>query len=63
MRLRRLIQAVSVYHVKIAEYMDYMGIKKKLIELEKKDENLVKRGPIQNKLIESKHEAAEVAHN
>ena len=41
MRLRSLIQAASVYQVKLAEYLDYRGIEAKLVELDEKYEKLV----------------------
>jgi hypothetical protein len=46
MRLRSLIQAASVYQVKIAEYINYRGIEKKLVELERKYSDLVKRDSV-----------------
>ena len=42
-RLRSLIQAASVYQVKFAEYVDYRGIEKRLVELGRKFEELNKR--------------------
>ena len=42
-RLRSLVQAASVYQVKFAEYLDYRGIEKKLVELERKYQELVNR--------------------
>ena len=57
MRLRSLIQAASVYQVKFAEYLDYRGIEKKLIELERKYAELVKREPVrEEKPVEGKQE-------
>ena len=41
-RLRSIIQAVSVYQVKIAEYMDYRGIEAKLVDLDEKYARLVR---------------------
>jgi Xaa-Pro aminopeptidase len=41
MRLRAIIQAASVYQIKLAEYLDYRGIEAKLIELDEKYEKLV----------------------
>jgi hypothetical protein len=41
-RLRSIIQAASVYQVKIAEYMDYRGIEAKLIDLDEKYARLVR---------------------
>jgi hypothetical protein len=41
MRLRAIIQATSVYQIKLAEYLDYRGIEAKLIELDEKYEKLV----------------------
>jgi len=43
MRLRSLIQASSAYQVKFAEYVDYRGLEKHLIELERKYSEIVKR--------------------
>ena len=43
MRLRSLIQASSAYQVKFAEYVDYRGLEKELIELERKYSEIVKR--------------------
>jgi hypothetical protein len=59
MRLRNLIQAASVYQVKFAEYLDYRGTEKWLIELERKYRELVKREPVQNKPVETKQESIE----
>ena len=42
-RLRNLIQAASVYQVKFAEYVDYRGIEKHLIQLDRKYEELNKK--------------------
>lgn len=56
MRLRSLIQAASVYQVKFAEYLDYRGLEKRLIELTKKYEALAKREPSQHKPVEDKQE-------
>lgn len=44
-RLRSLIQATSVYQVKFAEYVDYRGIEKHLIQLDRKYEELNKKEP------------------
>ncbi len=41
-RLRSIIQAASVYQVKIAEYMDHRGIEAKLIDLDEKYARLVR---------------------
>ena len=43
MRLRSLIQASSAYQVKFAEYLDYRGLEKELIELGRKYREIVKR--------------------
>ena len=43
MRLRTLIQTSSLYQKRIAEYMDYRGLEKELVELHEKYEELVKR--------------------
>lgn len=58
LRLRGLIQAASVYQVKFAEYLDYRGIEKRLVELTKKYEALVKREPAPDKPVEDKQEPA-----
>ena len=42
-RLRCLIQTSSLYQKRIAEYMDYRGTEKWLIELEEKYDGVVKR--------------------
>ena len=42
-RLRCIIQAAGAYQVKVAEYMDYRGIERELVELAEKYEELVKR--------------------
>lgn len=60
MRLRSLIQAASVYQVKFAEYLDYRGTEKRLIELERKYRELVKREPVQDKPAETKQETIEI---
>ncbi len=46
MRLRSLVQAASVYQVKYAEYVDYRGLEKELIEVRKKISQLIKRKEI-----------------
>lgn len=56
LRLRDLIRAASVYQVKFAEYLDYRGIEKRLVELTRKYEALVKREPVQDKPVENKQE-------
>ncbi|MGE5532786.1 MAG: GcrA family cell cycle regulator [Bacillota bacterium] len=56
LRLRSLIQAASLYQVKFAEYIDYRGTEKRLVELNRKYEELVRREPVQNKPIETKQE-------
>ena len=43
MRLRSLIQTSSLYQKRIAEYIDYRGTEKWLIELNEKYEAIVKR--------------------
>ena len=43
MRLRSHIQATVVYQVRIAEYVNYRGLEKGLVELEEKYEELAKR--------------------
>jgi hypothetical protein len=43
LRLRSLIQAASMYQMKLAEYIDYRGIEAKLIDLEAKYEKLLKK--------------------
>jgi hypothetical protein len=43
MRLRTLIQTSCLYQKRIAEYMDYRGLEKELVELHEKYEELVKR--------------------
>ena len=43
MRLRCLIQTSSLYQKRIAEYMDYRGTEKWLIELAEKYDGVVKR--------------------
>jgi hypothetical protein len=43
MRLRTLIQTSGLYQKRIAEYMDYRGLEKELVELSEKYEELVKR--------------------
>ena len=60
MRLRSLIQAASIYQVKVAEYMDYRGLEKDLLEWKNKYHDLAKRKPIQDKLVETKQEPVEV---
>ena len=42
-RLRCLIQTSSLYQKRIAEYMDYRGTEKWLIDLEEKYDGVVKR--------------------
>ena len=42
-RLRSLIQATGAYQVRFAEYVNYRGLEKGLVELEEKYEELVKR--------------------
>ena len=59
LRLRSLIQAASVYQVKFAEYVDYRGIEKGLLELSRKYEALVERDPVQDKPVKDKPEAIE----
>jgi hypothetical protein len=54
MRLRSLIQAANVYQVKFAEYLDYRGIEKHLIELERKYGEWVKKN--QEKTVEQPQE-------
>jgi hypothetical protein len=68
LRLRSLIQAASVYQAKIGEYMDYRGIEKRLVELNKKYEewvkqrNIVQKGePVEVKLERNEY-AAENEH-
>jgi bifunctional N-acetylglucosamine-1-phosphate-uridyltransferase/glucosamine-1-phosphate-acetyltransferase GlmU-like protein len=46
-RLRGLIQAASLYQVKFAEYVDYRGTEKHLVELSRKFEELAKRGRVE----------------
>lgn len=58
-RLRSLIHAASVYQVKFAEYVDYRGIEKELLELTKKYEALAKQEPIQEKRVWDKQEPTE----
>ena len=48
MRLRSLIQTSSLYQKRIAEYINYRGLEKRLIELTEEYEELAKRE--QNKL-------------
>ena len=56
-RLRSLMQAASVYQVKIAEYINYKGIEKKIVELERKYSDLVKRdSACEEKTAEEKKE-------
>ena len=43
MRLRSLIQTSSLYQKRIAEYIDYRGTEKWLIDLNEKYEKLSKR--------------------
>ena len=43
MRLRTLIQTSSLYQKRIAEYIDYRGLEKRLIDLNEKYEKLSKR--------------------
>ena len=43
MRLRTLIQTSGLYQHRLAEYMDYRGTEKWLIELSEKYEAIVKR--------------------
>jgi len=59
MRLRSLIQAASVYQVKFAEYLDYRGIEKKLVELERKYHDLVRREQLDEKPVENKKESVD----
>ncbi len=42
-RLRSLVQAASMYQVKVAEYVDYRGIEKKVIQLERKYREVLER--------------------
>jgi len=42
-RLRSLIQAASTYQVKLAEYVDYRGIEKQVIQLNRKYKELLER--------------------
>ncbi len=42
-RLRSLVQAASMYQVKLAEYVDYRGIGKKVIQLERKYAEMLER--------------------
>ena len=42
-RLRSLIQAASLYQVKLAEYVDYRGIEKQVIQLNRKYKELLER--------------------
>ena len=59
MHLRSLIQAACMYQVKFAEYIDYRGTEKRLIELTRKYEALVKREPVQDKPVKDKQEPIE----
>jgi len=43
MRLRTLIQTSNLYQHRIAEYIDYRGLEKKLVDLTEKYEELNKR--------------------
>ena len=43
MRLRSLIQATGAYQMRFAEYVNYQGLEKGLVELEEKYEELAKR--------------------
>jgi hypothetical protein len=43
MRLRTLIQTSGLYQKRIAEYIDYRGLEKRLIELTEEYEELAKR--------------------
>jgi len=43
MRLRTLVQTSSLYQHRIAEYMDYRGLEKRLVELTEKYDELNKR--------------------
>ncbi len=60
LRLRCLIQAASVYQVKFAEYVDYRGIEKRLNELSRKYEALVKQEFVSDKFIEPNQEPIEI---
>jgi hypothetical protein len=59
LRLRSLIQAASVYQVKYAEYVDYRGIEKRLVELTKRYDALVKQAPVPDKSVEVKQQIIE----
>ncbi len=61
MRLRNLIQASSLYQVKFAEYLDYMGIEKRMVEMKRKYGELVKREHVEDKgqPVEDKQEPIE----
>ena len=43
MRLRSLVQVADKYQTRFAEYVDYRGTEKRMIELSQKYEELVKR--------------------
>jgi endonuclease III-like uncharacterized protein len=43
MRLRTLIQTSGLYQHRLAEYVDYRGIEREMIDLKEKYEALVKR--------------------
>jgi hypothetical protein len=56
LRLRTLVQAASVYQVKFAEYVDYRGTEKRLVELGRKYLELVKHDPVKDKPVETNQE-------
>jgi len=56
-RLRSLVQAASMYQVKLAEYVDYRGIEKKVIQLERKYKEVLERH------LPLKQESAKTSHD
>lgn len=59
MRLRTLIQASSLYQVKLAEYMDYRGLEKELIELGRRTREIIKRDQEMREIKEKAFEPTE----
>jgi hypothetical protein len=55
-RLRSLVQASSLYQVKIAEYIDYRGTEKELVEMGRKYRELAQREHARYKPVEAKQE-------
>ena len=51
MRLRSVIQAASAYQAKVAEYMDYRGIERTLVELKEKYEEIIKRDKLEKETV------------